>query len=103
MKDHSIIISGFSKTFAMTGWRIGYLSTAKKFADKILRTHQYSTTCSPTFIQVALSEAMDTKRTRKEVVEMHDAFAKRRQMFMDGLDEIRDFPTANRTAHSTSW
>ena len=88
MKDHSIIISGFSKTFAMTGWRIGYLSTAKKFADKILRTHQYSTTCSPTFIQVALSEAMDTKRTRKEVVEMHDAFAKRRQMFMDGLDEI---------------
>ena len=88
MKDRTVIVNGVSKAYAMTGWRIGYLSTAKKFADKILRTHQYSTTCSPTFIQVALSEAMDTKRTRKEVVEMHDAFAKRRQMFMDGLDEI---------------
>lgn len=88
MKDYSIIVSGFSKAFAMTGWRIGYISTAKKYADRILRTHQYSTTCSPTFIQTALSEAMDTPLTRKQVQEMHDAFANRRQLIMDGLDQI---------------
>lgn len=88
MKDHSIIVSGFSKTFAMTGWRIGYIATAKKLADRILRTHQYSTTCSPLFIQVGLSEAMDTPRTRKQVEEMLEAFAGRRALIMKGLDEI---------------
>lgn len=88
MKDYSIIISGFSKTFAMTGWRIGYISAAKKYADRILRMHQYSTTCSPTFIQTALAEAMDTPLTRKQVQEMLDAFANRRKLIMDGLDQI---------------
>lgn len=88
MRDHSIIISGFSKAFAMTGWRLGYISAAKKFIDRILRTHQYSTTCSPTFIQVGLSEAMDTPHTRKQIIEMHDAFAGRRKMIMEGLDKI---------------
>lgn len=88
MKDHSIIISGFSKTFAMTGWRLGYIATDAKLAARILRTHQYSTTCSPTFIQVALSEAMESARTKKEVREMIAAFAHRRRNIMRGLSEI---------------
>lgn len=88
MKDHAIIISGFSKTFAMTGWRVGYIATDEKLATRILRTHQYSTTCSPTFIQVALAEAMDTPTTRKQVEEMIAAFANRRTLIMKLLDEI---------------
>jgi len=88
MKDHAIIISGFSKTFAMTGWRVGYIATDAKLATRILRTHQYSTTCSPTFIQVALAEAMDTPTTRKQVEEMIAAFANRRTLIMKLLDEI---------------
>ena len=88
MKDHSIIISGFSKTFAMTGWRVGYIATDKSLAGHILRTHQYSTTCSPTFIQVALSEAMETDNTKKQVEEMIAAFAGRRKLIMQLLDEV---------------
>ena len=88
MKDHAIVISGFSKTFAMTGWRVGYIATEAKLATRILRTHQYSTTCSPTFMQVALAEAMDTPRTRKQVEEMVQAFANRRELIMKLLDEV---------------
>lgn len=88
MRDHAIVISGFSKTFAMTGWRMGYIATDAKLAARILRTHQYSTTCSPTFIQVALAETMDTPRTRKQVEEMIEAFANRRKLIMSLLDEI---------------
>lgn len=88
MKDHCIVVSGFSKTFAMTGWRLGYLYTDAKLAGHILRTHQYSTTCSPTFIQVGVAEAMETARTKSQVEEMIQAFAKRRQMIMEGLDAI---------------
>ena len=88
MRDRAIVISGFSKTFAMTGWRVGYIATDAKLAARILRTHQYSTTCSPTFIQVALAEAMDTPRTRKQVEEMIQAFANRRQLIMGLLDDI---------------
>ena len=82
MRDRAVIISGFSKTFAMTGWRVGYIATDAKLAARILRTHQYSTTCSPTFIQVALAESMDTPRTRKQVEEMIQAFANRRKLIM---------------------
>ena len=88
MRDRAIVISGFSKTFAMTGWLVGYIATDAKLAARILRTHQYSTTCSPTFIQVALAEAMDTPRTRKQVEEMIQAFANRRQLIMGLLDDI---------------
>ena len=88
MKEHCVIVSGFSKTFAMTGWRLGYICTDERFAARILRTHQYSTTCSPTFIQVALAETMTSPRTQKQVSEMIGAFAKRRRVFMAGLDQI---------------
>ena len=88
MRDRAVIISGFSKTFAMTGWRVGYIATDAKLAARILRTHQYSTTCSPTFIQVALAESMDTPRTRKQVEEMIQASANRRKLIMKLLDEI---------------
>ena len=88
MRDHAIIVSGFSKTFAMTGWRLGYIAADAKLAARILRTHQYSTTCSPTFIQVGLSESMDSKNTQKQVSEMIAAFANRRKLIMKLLDEI---------------
>lgn len=88
MKERSIIVSGFSKTFAMTGWRLGYIATDARLRGHILRVHQYSTTCSPTFIQVGLAEAMDTKNTRKQVEEMLAAFANRRKLIMSLLDDI---------------
>lgn len=88
MKERSIIVSGFSKTFAMTGWRLGYIATGSKLLGHILRVHQYSTTCSPTFIQVAVAETMDSPQTKKQVAEMLEAFAGRRKLIMSLLDGI---------------
>lgn len=88
MKERSIIVSGFSKAFAMTGWRLGYIATDAKLMGHILRVHQYSTTCSPTFIQVGVAEAMESERTRRDVAEMVEAFAGRRKLIMSLLDEI---------------
>lgn len=88
MKERSIVVSGFSKTFAMTGWRLGYICADPRIMGVLLRNHQYSTTCSPTFIQVGTAEGMDTDRTKKEVEDMIAAFAERRKLIMSKLDEI---------------
>lgn len=88
MKERTIIVSGFSKTFAMTGWRLGYITAASKLADRILRVHQYSTTCSPTFSQAGVAEAMNSENTQREVEEMLNSFARRRELIIKGLSEI---------------
>lgn len=88
MKERSLIISGFSKTYAMTGWRLGWILTDKKLGVSLLRMHQYSTTCSPTFIQKGLADAMLLPETQAEVTAMVDAFARRRQLILSGLDAI---------------
>lgn len=88
MRERSVIVSGFSKTFAMTGWRLGYLAAPEALAERILRVHQYSTTCAPTFLQAGVAEGMDTERTRQQVAEMLDAFARRRALVMERLDAI---------------
>ena len=89
MKERSVIINGFSKTYAMTGWRLGYITASEKRINGILKIHQYSTTCSPTFIQIGVEEGMDTKQTKKEVISMIHEFAKRRILLMKGLDTIK--------------
>lgn len=88
MKERAIIVNGFSKTFAMTGWRMGYLCLQADLLPVLLRCHQYSTTCSPAFIQVALAEAMDSPLTRLQVQMMLDQLAKRRNLVMQELDGI---------------
>lgn len=88
MRERSIIVSGFSKTFAMTGWRLGYLAADKKLMKSAFWPHQYSTTCSPTFIQVGLAQAMESERTKKQVEEMLASFDRRRKLVLQKLSEI---------------
>ncbi len=88
MKERSVIINGFSKTYAMTGWRLGYLMANEKRINSILKIHQYSTTCSPTFIQIGVAKGMDTEQTKKEIMTMIEQFAERRSCLMQGLDRI---------------
>lgn len=88
MKERGIVINGFSKTYAMTGWRLGYVTAEEKSINAILKIHQYSTTCSPTFIQIGAAKGMDTARTREEVAFMKESFAKRRTLLMEGLDFV---------------
>lgn len=88
MKERTIIVSGFSKTFAMTGWRVGYLAVPEKLADLIMRTHQYSTTSGTTFIQVGLTHSMLSDATKAAVKHMVQAFAKRRDLVVQLLSNI---------------
>lgn len=88
MKERSLIISGFSKTYAMTGWRLGYILTDRRLGVPLLRMHQYSTTCSPTFIQKGLADSMELPETKAEVEAMIEAFAGRRRLLLSGLDTL---------------
>ena len=58
MKERTVLISGFSKAFAMTGWRIGYVCGAKPLIDTMLKIHQYSIICAPIFSQYAALEGL---------------------------------------------
>lgn len=88
MKERCIIVNGFSKTYAMTGWRIGYIATSRQMGIPLLRMHQYSTTCTPTFIQKGLVKALELPETQAEVEGMIKTFAKRRQIILEGLSKI---------------
>ena len=88
MNERTIIINGFSKTYAMTGWRVGYVAAPAKLLPSILKVHQYCSTCCPTFIHVGLANALDLPETEEAVCKMVDAFAKRREVLIEGLDQI---------------
>ena len=88
MKERTIIVNGFSKTYAMTGWRLGYLAAPKALADVIIKVHQYSTTCSPTFIQMGLAEALEDPETEKETCAMIERFAARRKLLLSLVSEV---------------
>ncbi len=88
MKERCIVMNGFSKTYAMTGWRVGYLAFPEWMGDQLLRVHQYSTTTGVTFIQEALADAMNLQETMDIVEEMRREFDARRKLVMRLLDEI---------------
>ncbi len=87
-KDHVITINGFSKAYAMTGWRLGYVVAGKEHINAMLKVHQYSTTCLPTFIQLGAAEAMNAPECLAEVEKMRGVFEKRRNILMEKLAEI---------------
>ncbi len=88
MKERTVIINGFSKTYAMTGWRLGYLAADKRLTAPLMKMHQYSTTCSPTFIQQGLADSLELIETADAVDSMIRAFAKRRKAILEGLSAI---------------
>ena len=90
MKEHAIIVNGFSKTYAMTGWRLGYLYTSKEILTAILKVHQYSSTCSPTFIQKGMAWAIESEGTLVAVKAMMDEFATRRELTISLLEKINE-------------
>ena len=58
MQERTILINGFSKAFAMTGWRLGYLAAPSPIVNQVLKIHQYAIMCSPTISQYAAIEAL---------------------------------------------
>lgn len=88
MKERTFLVNGFSKTFAMTGWRLGYIAADERFMENMLKIHQYTTTTATTFSQRGTALAMNSYDTKCEVAAMVDTFAKRRKLIMLKLDEI---------------
>jgi len=88
MKERTITVNGFSKVYAMTGWRLGYITADKRFIPSILKVHQYITTCAPTFIQSGLAAGMVTDECKKDVADMIQTFKSRRNFVMKQFDSI---------------
>lgn len=86
MKERTIIASGFSKAYAMTGWRMGYICAPKILAEQMLKIHQYAIMCAPTVSQFAAVEAL---RNGDEDVEIMRAEYNRRRVFLlEGFKRI---------------
>ena len=86
MKEQTILIDGHSKTYAMTGWRLGYGVAPREIADKITRLTINSNSCTATFTQIAGIEALTGPQTF--VSQMVNEFQKRRDVIVDGLNAI---------------
>ncbi|MCM3127043.1 aminotransferase class I/II-fold pyridoxal phosphate-dependent enzyme [Paenibacillus provencensis] len=86
MRDRTLVVSGFSKAFAMTGWRIGYLCGPKQLLQEMVKIHQYTILCAPIMGQIAAIECLKNGHEEKE--EMKQAYNERRKMFIQSLSEL---------------
>lgn len=78
MKDYTIILNGFSKSFAMTGWRIGYITAPAEVLAQIVKLHGYNTICAPIFSQYAATEGL--RNGWSEVEKMRISYQQRRNL-----------------------
>ncbi|WP_195572003.1 aminotransferase class I/II-fold pyridoxal phosphate-dependent enzyme [Paenibacillus sp. 1001270B_150601_E10] len=86
MKDRTILVSGFSKAFAMTGWRMGYVCAHQDLTQAMLKIHQYTVMCAPVMGQIAALEAL--KHGLDEKDRMVDSYNMRRRLVVKGFRDI---------------
>lgn len=86
MKERTIVINGFSKSYAMTGWRLGYAAGPEAIIRQMTKIHQFAIMCAPTTSQYAAVEAL--KNGDADVENMRDAYDKRRKFLVSRLREI---------------
>ena len=86
MKDRTILLDGFSKSYAMTGWRIGYALGAPEIISAMTKIHQYTMLCAPVTAQIAAIEAL--RRGEKYMKKMAAEYDRRRGFIYRGLTEI---------------
>lgn len=87
MRDRTIVINGFSKSFAMTGWRLGYACGPEQIIEQMIKLHQFAIMCAPTNSQYAAVEAL--KNGDKDVDEMREAYNQRRRYLMHRFREMK--------------
>lgn len=86
MKDRTILLNGFSKAYAMTGWRIGYALSNPAFISAMTKIHQYTMLCAPITAQIAAVEAL--RHGEKYMKKMVSEYDKRRRLIYDGLTKM---------------
>lgn len=85
MRERSIVLSGFSKSHAMTGWRVGYVVANAEFIAAMRKIHQYTIMSAPTVSQYAAMEAL---KCEDEVQAMLSEYDRRRRLLVDGLNQL---------------
>lgn len=86
MKERTILVSGLSKAYAMTGWRIGYVAAPREIMQELVKIHQYTILCAPVMGQMAALEALrfgSVERTR-----MVESYNERRRLIVNGFQKI---------------
>ena len=86
MQERTILINGFSKAYAMTGWRLGYACGSAAIIEQMLKVHQYAIMCAPTTSQYAAVEAL--KNGDEDVHEMREAYNQRRRYLIHAFREM---------------
>lgn len=85
-RERTVLLNGCSKSYAMTGWRIGYAAAPGEILEAMMKVHQYGLLCAPTMSQFAAIEAIE--RGEAAVEAMVEEYARRRAMFVDGLNRL---------------
>ena len=86
MKERTVLINGFSKSYAMTGWRLGYACAPELILKQMLKIHQFAIMCAPTNSQFAAVEAL--KNCDMEVEMMVEAYDQRRRFLLNAFKEM---------------
>ena len=86
MKERTIVINGFSKSYAMTGWRLGYACGPQVILKQILKIHQFAIMCAPTTSQYAAIEAL--RHGDDAVEKMRDEYDRRRRFLLNAFEEM---------------
>ncbi len=86
MRERTIVIGGFSKAFAMTGWRLGYAMGPAMIMEQMIKIHQFAIMCAPTTSQYAAIVAM--RDCDKDVVHMREAYDQRRRYMLNAFKEM---------------
>lgn len=86
MKERTIVINGFSKAFAMTGWRLGYVAAPKVIMEQMVKVHQYCIMAAPTTSQYAAIEAL--RACDDEVEDMRIAYNQRRRYLVHAFEKM---------------
>ena len=86
MKERTILINGFSKAYAMTGWRLGYACGPREIIEQMTKIHQFAIMCAPTTSQYAAVEAM--RNGDADVATMREAYDQRRRYLVNAFKEM---------------
>lgn len=86
MKERTIVVNGFSKTFAMTGWRLGYAAGPAPAIKQMTKIHQYAIMCAPTTSQYAAIEALD--HCEENICQMREEYDRRRRFVVDAFNKM---------------
>lgn len=86
MKERTVLIDGFSKAYAMTGWRLGYACASKEIIKQMTKIHQFAIMCAPTTSQYAAVEAL--KKGDEDIKMMKTAYNQRRRFLLDAFKKM---------------